>query len=475
MATHAFPSDAFTVEGDPEQVREVARAYGRFVGTAGEAAASLRGLDSGAWVGSEGELFRGRLAELPPHLDTATGAFGQVATALDGFADVLAGAQRRLAGVRDQAEQTLGLLTDARSDRAGLREPADPQVAADPAAGDAFQEQRRVLDARVGRLAAAWSEQLAVAGSVHGEVLEAARRAGASIRAAGRTSPTADQNWLQDGWEKARRWTSDRVQDLKGWAAEQAASLRGLAKALRVVGVALVAVGAVLAVLGVGGAVMAVGFAAMGAGEALDSTVDWAEGKITGRQLLFNSGLAVALSFGGGRLAKPLFTGLANRVPALSRLADRTRNWLDNALVRPGQTPAPDLPTPPANPTAYSVAYETQLDRSVWGTSRSVHFNRANAALDEALSSDQDFARMMDELIPGVHDAVSRIGGRRTPMDWTWEHASSTTTNGRLGVLRLVPTEQHTPGSPWWRVLHPEPGATGGYAEWAIPNGARPN
>jgi len=65
---------------------------------------------------------------------------------------------------------------------------------------------------------------------------------------------------------------------------------------------------------------------------------------------------------------------------------------------------------------------------------RSVHFNRANAALAEALSSDQDFARMMDELIPGVHDAVSRIGGRRTPVHWTWEHASSTTTHGRLGV-----------------------------------------
>jgi filamentous hemagglutinin len=104
-----------------------------------------------------------------------------------------------------------------------------------------------------------------------------------------------------------------------------------------------------------------------------------------------------------------------------------------------------------------------------------VHFNRANAALDGALTADQDFAAMMDELIPGVHDAVGRSGGRQTPNAWTWEHASSTTANGRLGVMRLVPSDQHTPGSPWWRVLHPDPGAAGGYAEWAIPNGAKPN
>jgi hypothetical protein len=31
---------------------------------------------------SEGDLFRARLAELPPHLDTAHGAFAQVSRAL---------------------------------------------------------------------------------------------------------------------------------------------------------------------------------------------------------------------------------------------------------------------------------------------------------------------------------------------------------------------------------------------------------
>lgn len=473
MATYSFPADAFTVGGDPEAIRESGRAYGRFASVAGEAAGGLRGLDSGAWVGTEGDLFRGQLAEIPPHLDTACTAFAQVAGALDGFAEVLAGAQRQLAGVRADAEQTHRSLADARADRAALQQPTDEEVTADPSVGMAFDERRGLLDTQIGRLEAAWDDQLALVGRTRGQVLEAARRAGGSIRAAGRTSPTADQNWLEDRWEKGRRWASERLGDLKDFVAEHAGFFRGLAKALRVVGVALVAVGAVLTVLGFGGAVMMVGFAAIGAGDALGSTVDWAEGKITGKQLLFNAGLAVAVSFGAGRVAKPLVTRLVNRAPALASLAGRTRGWLDRVLSRPAGTP--DLPSPPANPAAYSTAFETQLDRSVWGTSRRVHFNRANAALDEALTADQDFVAMMDELIPGVHDAVGRSGGRQTPNAWTWEHASSTTANGRLGVMRLVPSDQHTPGSPWWRVLHPDPGAAGGYAEWAIPNGAKPN
>lgn len=62
-------------------------------------------MDSGAWVGSEGDLFRAQVAEIPPHLDTAQSAFAQVAGALGGFAEVLASAQHRMAGVRADAEQ----------------------------------------------------------------------------------------------------------------------------------------------------------------------------------------------------------------------------------------------------------------------------------------------------------------------------------------------------------------------------------
>jgi RHS repeat-associated protein len=133
---------------------------------------------------------------------------------------------------------------------------------------------------------------------------------------------------------------------------------------------------------------------------------------------------------------------------------------------------------PPAASAAkyHSAAYETTLDPSVWGRARSVHFNRANAALDAALAADPEFAAEMEKIIPGLRQAVSpQGGGRRTPAGWTWEHASSTTAGGRSGVMRLVPRPEHTPGSPFWRTLHPDPGAAGGYAEWAIPAGAPAN
>ena len=152
---------------------------------------------------------------------------------------------------------------------------------------------------------------------------------------------------------------------------------------------------------------------------------------------------------------------------------------LDLGAAKPGAyttTPVvPGAPVIPANPTAYSVAFETKLNKTDFGKSRDVHFNRANAALDKALKSDAEFARTMETLIPGVHSSVSSVGGRATPKGWTWEHASTSTASGQQGVMRLVPTSQHTPGSPFWRVLHPDQGARGGYSEWAIPNGAPKN
>ena len=168
---------------------------------AGEAAAAIGGLDSGGWVGGEGDLLRARAAEIPPHLDTANTAFGQVSRALDEFADALASAPRRMLGARDQAEQTFGSLASARADRAGL-------------------------GARIGRLETALDEQVAVATGIRAQVLEAARRSAAAIRAAGRTSPTAGQNFTEDGLEKAGRWASQRLDDLKGFLAEHAVAGR---------------------------------------------------------------------------------------------------------------------------------------------------------------------------------------------------------------------------------------------------------
>lgn len=113
MPSYTFPADTFAVQGDPQAIREAGHAYGRFATTAGEAAADVRGLDSGSWVGTEGDLFRDRVAEIPPHLDTAHSAFAQVARALGGFAEMLAAAQWQMDAVRADAEQTFRSLRDA--------------------------------------------------------------------------------------------------------------------------------------------------------------------------------------------------------------------------------------------------------------------------------------------------------------------------------------------------------------------------
>jgi hypothetical protein len=146
-----------------------------------------------------------------------------------------------------------------------------------------------------------------------------------------------------------------------------------------------------------------------------------------------------------------------------------------SAWAKSADNPASSLRVAPNNPIAYSNAFEMQLDTIDLGRSRSVHFNRANAALDQALSTDSQFLEMMEDLIPEVRQSVSSVGGRQNPLDWTWEHVHSTQAQGRIGVMRLVPTLQHTPGSPWWRILHPQSGAAGGYSEWAIPRGAPKN
>ena len=123
----------------------------------------------------------------------------------------------------------------------------------------------------------------------------------------------------------------------------------------------------------------------------------------------------------------------------------------------------------------YSVAFEHQLAVVEFGQSRKVHFRICNEALGKAMKANPEFAELMRRLIPGIDERISSVDGRKNPIGWTWEHASTSTAGRRKGIMRLVPKVQHTSGSRWWRALHPDPGASGGYAEWAIPNGAPEN
>jgi filamentous hemagglutinin len=89
------------------------------------------------------------------------------------------------------------------------------------------------------------------------------------------------------------------------------------------------------------------------------------------------------------------------------------------------------------------------------------------------MAADPEFGNKMENLIPGVKAAVSKAGGRSDPPGWTWHHVPASTAEGRVGVMRLVPTAQHVSGTIFQKILHP--GGAGGYSEWAIPAGAPKN
>ena len=400
MPTFSFPAASFVIEGDPEAVRETGRAYGRFATTAGEAAAGVRALDSGAWVGSEGDLFRARLGEIPPPLDLANGAFAQVARALDGFADVLAAAQGRMAGVRADAEHAFSALA-----RAG--------------AGD-------------GGLQDAWDDQLTAAAGLRSQVVEAAQQAAASIRAAGRASPTAGQSWLADHWDDGQRWLSARVDDLKDFVAEHAGVLRTLAKGLRWAGMALVAIGAVVAAVsfvaglftdGIGwlgevpaGSLIGAGLVLWGAGDTLDTTVDWAEGRISGRELAFRAGFALATAFAGGVVAKFGGKVLDRFAP---ELAGRLRRWIDD-LISPTPSREELIDELARNGVKHSPEKIVAIGRDPDGRIVFLETGSPSAGLEHILQKQRQFAQRgvgQDQVADYVLTAVTKgkvVGMQRT-------------------------------------------------------------
>ena len=98
----------------------------------------------------------------------------------------------------------------------------------------------------------------------------------------------------------------------------------------------------------------------------------------------------------------------------------------------------------------YSVAFETNLPKDLYpgGTYRE-HFSAANEALDAAIKSDAGFAASMEELgITIPKSSTGRILGE-SPKDWVWHH------HVEPGVMQLVPKGQHTPGSVFWKIFHP--------------------
>jgi RHS repeat-associated protein len=188
----------------------------------------------------------------------------------------------------------------------------------------------------------------------------------------------------------------------------------------------------------------------------------------TGAMLLDGEDPGTAISSGGLQA----LTGRATSAP-INWSAMRPSNWMPQQFFpsyggRPGFASGmvlnPFAQTPSRPPAAYSVAMEVQLAPNQMGLSDGKHFNIANMALNQVRATNTIFA----ENVP----APARWG--RAPNGWVWHHARTDQTGGRAGVMQLVPSDQHSSGSDWWRIFHPLPGGWGGYHEWAVPAGAPP-
>lgn len=81
------------VPGVPEEVEALAARLATYADQAGEAAARLRAIDSGAWVGQAADAFRDAIGELPVRLGRGSDAFWEAVAALRSYASALRAAQ----------------------------------------------------------------------------------------------------------------------------------------------------------------------------------------------------------------------------------------------------------------------------------------------------------------------------------------------------------------------------------------------
>lgn len=177
------------------------------------------------------------------------------------------------------------------------------------------------------------------------------------------------------------------------------------------------------------------------------------------------------------RAARPLLKNIGDAGPAIKgktddlasharRSASGTKK-LDNTdpnLKKRGR--APGQKNNPNGPNEYDVHFEFTLKKTDWPRSRSVHFNRSNEALENAMKNNKELRERLSSIDPDIETRVDRTGGRKNPdpNEFIWNHAHPGVVGGRNGVMELVLKNQHTPGSRWWNIFHP--GNKGGFFFW---------
>jgi hypothetical protein len=158
---------------------------------------------------------------------------------------------------------------------------------------------------------------------------------------------------------------------------------------------------------------MVAGLVIWGASDALNSTVDWAEGKVSGSQLLFRAGVAIGFSAAGGVAGKVAGRGLERLAPKLGR-------WMDTAEAARN-----------ARRLADSRKALTRAEQARAGLPKTREFRKKATAADGRLTlsgwkqpQPDGFTRATPE---AVRDHARRIGHDLTPdpaRDQTWRQGS---------------------------------------------------
>ena len=104
------------IPGRPDEIEALAGRMGVLGTGLSAAAAELRAIDAGEWVGEAADAFRSVVGDEPDKYDTAGSAFQTAAGASRGFADVLRQAQGRAADAIDLFESAASRTSTWRSE-----------------------------------------------------------------------------------------------------------------------------------------------------------------------------------------------------------------------------------------------------------------------------------------------------------------------------------------------------------------------
>lgn len=503
------PSDWHVIDlsGDPTPgessgVRTLAREY-RDVATAARSAETvLRRVQSSGtsavWVGAAAEVFRDGLEDFPENIGKCAASFGIVsdaiyswATSIDSWqtqADTnlnkarlakedIATAQTDLASAQSAASSIQGELTKALRTYNMYQHVEPPSGVKVPTSYQISQLRHKVTGATNTSTGASTSveeaqERFDAARSL---VLQARDEFEAAAKLiVGKIEEAKDAGLEADSW-----W--EKVYHSEAW------------QALVVIATAIVIVAAIASFFVTGPLLLAITATAIVGNGILnvDDIASFAAGDMS--LVEFTGAMAMAL-VPGGRAMKSLNEATdaakaaarstneaADTVSSVTRRVDDGATvplQLNSKLEAPTSPRAPgavDAEVPQPDGSIYTNHFQMKLDESDWRATRKVHFARANAALDEAMRLDaadssgkMAFTRHLESISPSIRSDISSIGGRQNPdaSKFIWHHAHPDTVGGEHGIMQLVPKPEHTPGSAFWRTMHPGKNGGGGFSIW---------